>query len=125
MDTSLTLIKATGMSFIIFWSILFSEDHFYLEALPYVILSIIPVALCCVILICLTIAPFFWSKKETTSYREIYCTYFPFYTIALFGISIYALIASKFDNPVIAFTASAFLTLLKSWSWIIKPLKKK
>lgn len=123
MNTPLTLVKATGLSFVIFWGIILTEETFRLNTLPYIILSIIPVGICCTLTICLTVLPFYWSKNEGTTFKTVYNTYFPFYAIALFGICIYTHIRSNFQIFPVAFIAAAFFTLLKSWIWIISPIK--
>lgn len=123
MNTTLTVVKATGMSFMIFWIILFTEEIFHWNTMPYIFLSVIPIGLCCTLTICLTIAPFYWAKNSETDLNTVYSTYFPFYTIVLSGICISVLITSNFNTSSVAFITSAFFTLLKSWSWIIKPSK--
>ncbi len=125
MDTPLAILKATCMSFVIFWTILLTEERFIIDILPYMFLSVIPIALCCMLTICLTIAPFFWSKNENTSLKKVYNTYFPFYAIALFGICTYMLTTSNFKIFPVAFISSAFFTLLKSWHWLAQIPKTK
>lgn len=125
MDTPLTLLKSTGMSFLIFWGIILTEDRMPIDTAPYIFLSIIPIFLCCMTTICLTVAPFFWSKKKNSSLQEVYSTYFPFYAIVLFTMCVYGLIVSSFEIHILAFIASAFFTLLRSWSWLAHPSKTK
>ncbi|GEM_PF-3322698 len=123
MDTPSTLLKSTILSFVIFWSVILTEKEIPLDAIPYMFLSLIPIFLCCMFTICLTVAPFYWSKNEKTAFKTIYNNCFPFYAIALFGVCSLVLITSNFEMSIVAFTASAFFTLLKSWTWIIKPSK--
>ena len=125
MNTSLTILKATGLSFIIFWAIIFSEEKFMLDMFPYVFLSFIPIGFCCLIVICLTICPFFWAKNESKDSDTILKTYFPFYTIILFTLCSYGLITSNLNIFSVAFIISAFITLLKSWTWLAKSPKNK
>lgn len=122
MNIPLTIIKATGLSAIIFWSVIFTET-FESEMFLFVLLSVIPISICCALTICLTIAPFYWSKKEDTNLKSTYDRYFPFYAIVLFSLCAYAIIGSDFDVYIMAFITSAFFTALKSWSWIIEPEK--
>lgn len=123
MNIPLTIIKATGLSMFIFWVIILSKTTNEDLSL-FILLSIIPISICCALTICLTIAPFFWSKKESTSLETIYNNYFPFYAIALFGLCFFCVLGSNFDIYVLAFFTSAFVTSLKSWSWIIEPEKQ-
>lgn len=125
MNTPSTILKATGMSFVIFWAILLTEKGFQIDMLPFMILSSVPIALCCMLTICLTVAPFFWWKSELKSLTKVFETYFSFYAITLFGICSYALITSNFRISPVAFISSAFITLLKSWSWLIQTPKTK
>lgn len=123
MDIPITIIKATGLSSIIFWSIIFTEV-FNTDMFLFVIVSFIPIIICCALTIWLTIAPFFWLKKAGTNLKTIRNRYFPFYSIMLFALSAFASIGSEFDIYVMAFVISAFFTALKSWSWIIESDKK-
>lgn len=122
MNIPLTIIKATGFSAIIFWSIIFTKS-FDSDMLLFVLLSVIPISICCALTICLTIAPFYWSKKEGTDLKTINNRYFPFYAIVLFSLCAYGIIESDFNIYPLAFITSAFFTALKSWSWIIEPEK--
>ncbi|WP_396601765.1 hypothetical protein [Algibacter sp. R77976] len=119
-----TIVKASGLSAIIFWLII-SSKHFEPEMLLLVLLSMIPISICCALTICLTIAPFYWSKKEGTNLKNVRGRYFPYYAITLFSLCTFAIIGSEFDVYVMAFITSAFFTALKSWSWIIEPVKTK
>ncbi|MGC6430059.1 MAG: hypothetical protein ACON5F_03360 [Jejuia sp.] len=123
MDTPSTLLKSTALSFVIFWSIILTEIELPLDAIPYMFLSLIPIFLCCMFTICLTIAPFYWAKNEKTAFKTIYNNCFPFYAVALFGVCFLVILTSNFDTTIVAFISSAFFTLLKSWSWIIKSPK--
>lgn len=120
LNTSTTIIKATGLSGVIFWAIIFT-DYFNSEMFLFVLLSVIPVSICCSLTICLTIAPFYWLKQKHKSYKHIYKTYLPYYAIILFGLCIYLIVFSNFELFFIAFVTAAFFTTLKSWSWLIEP----
>ncbi|SFZ92712.1 hypothetical protein SAMN05428642_102911 [Flaviramulus basaltis] len=124
MNVPITIIKATGLSLIIFWTIAITED-FSLDMIPLVLLSVIPISICCSLTICLTIAPFFWSKKGKRNLETVYNSYFPFYAIALFGLCVFSTIESNFNTYGIAFNTSAFFTALKTWSWLAEPKKIK
>ena len=117
-----TIIRASGLAAIIFWAIIFTKE-FSSDMFVFVLLSMIPISICCSLTICLTIAPFFWSKKESTSINSIYNKYFPYYAITVFIICFYYCLASQFETYVVAFFTAAFFTLLKSWIWIIEPEK--
>lgn len=115
-----TILKATGLSAIIFWIILLSND-FELDMLPFLFLSLIPIFICNAIVILLTIAPFFWSKNDSTPPRNIFNMYFPFYAIVCLALSIYGLTHSHF---LISFCVAAFFSSLQSWVWITKSYEK-
>ncbi|PWH81795.1 hypothetical protein DIS18_14045 [Algibacter marinivivus] len=125
MNTPLTILKATGLSFIIFWAIIFSKEKFTLDMFPYVFLSLIPIGLCCLVVICLTICPFFWANNKSKNIDTVLKTYFPFYAIILFALCGYGFITSNLDTFSVAFISSAFFTLLKSWTWLAKSHKNK
>ncbi|GAB1857536.1 hypothetical protein MHTCC0001_23720 [Flavobacteriaceae bacterium MHTCC 0001] len=121
MDTPMTLVKASFTAFAIFWAILLTEKTLYgTNFAEVMLLSIIPVAICCAVTICLTIAPFFWVKNEKTEFKVYRKVYFPYYAITLATICTSMIVCSNFNIFMIAFTLSAFFTLLKSWGWIIK-----
>lgn len=124
MDIPTTIVKATGLSSIIFWSIIFTET-FNPDMFLFVIVSFIPISITCALTIYLTIAPFFLFKKSSTNLKTIRKMYFPFYSITLFGLCAFVSISSEFDIYVMAFIISAFFTALKSWYWIIEYDKKK
>ncbi|MFI1743637.1 hypothetical protein [Thalassobellus sediminis] len=120
MNISSTIMKASGLSMLLFWTITLSKPT-SVDVSLFILLSIIPISICCALTICLTIAPFFWSKKKSTTFKTIYKRYFPFYTIGLFSLCLYGIIESNFNIYALAFFASAFFTSLKSWNWLIKP----
>ncbi len=120
MNIPLTLVKATGLSAILFWAIIFTNKFNYIDTIPFVFLSLIPISICCALVICLTIAPFYWSKHEDTRYKTVYNTYFPFYAIIIFSLCLFGSIQADFDTHLTAFFASAFITTSKSWEWLAK-----
>ncbi|ULC59014.1 hypothetical protein MBM09_13995 [Flaviramulus sp. BrNp1-15] len=106
-------MKSTLLATIIFWLIIFTEN-FESDMIPFILLSIIPISICCAITITTTIVPFFWLQNEGTSNSKIFKTYFPFYAIVSFGLCFYGALESLFT---ISFFASAFFTTMQSWVW--------
>ena len=63
LNIPLTIIKATGLSMVTFWTIILSKTTE--EDLSFFILfSIIPIGICCTVTILMTIVQFFWVKKK-------------------------------------------------------------
>lgn len=118
MNISSTIMKATMLSTTIFWLVIFSED-FQEEMFPFVLISIIPISICCALTIFITIVPFFSciNKIEITN---IYKKYFPFYAIVIFCLCFYGIWESHFNVYPISFFVSAFFTCMQSWTWIVK-----
>ncbi|WP_158847646.1 hypothetical protein [Algibacter sp. L1A34] len=114
-----TILKATGLSTFIFWTIIFSQN-FELDMFPFILLSFIPIFICNTIVIALTIAPFFLSKNNKTTARDVFQKYFPYYAIISFSLCSYGLIQSKF---AICFFVAAFISSLQSWVWLIKDIE--
>lgn len=116
------IIKATGLATCVFWLILIAFEgleNFHLGSLGFIIISLLPIGLCCTISILVTIAPFFWFKKRETDNRAVFNTYFPFYAIASFGLCFYG---SLIKPNVICFFASAFITTMQTWIWLGKDI---
>ena len=118
-----TVIRAIGLSALIFWSIILTHS-FSLNILMFILPSLIPISICCILTIWGTIAPFFISRKRIENLETIYRKYFPFYSITIFGLCFFAILTSKFDVYALAFFTSAFFTALQSWNWIVKFNKK-
>lgn len=119
-----TLLKATGLSAILFWIIIIPNGY-NVNELPIILVSFIPIAIVSSITIVITILPFFLIEKKGVNPSVIYKKYFPYYSIIVFSISIYLIIKSDFEIFVIAFFTAAFFTLIQSWVWICKPGKKE
>lgn len=124
MNIPKTIMKATGLSTVIFWTIILTANY-SLDMLLFIPLSMIPISICCAITIYFTIAPFYWLKNEFTSLKTIHNSYFPFYAMTLFGLCIFGVLKSNFDVYALAFIGSAFFTALKSWSWLTELEKTK
>jgi hypothetical protein len=119
-NLGVAILKATLMTTIIFWLFVFYDD-FDLGMIPYILLSIIPISIICSLTILFTIMPFFWFLKNNTSKKIIFEKYFPFYSIMIFLLFLYAIVISRFQEYVIAFFMSAFFILIQSWIWLCKP----
>jgi hypothetical protein len=118
-NLSSTLLKAICLATGLFWILIISEDFNQISLL--ILISIIPITIVCSITIIVTITPFFWLAKENVSNHEIFKKYFPYYSIINFGISLYFIIDTNFENFICAFFITAFITLMQSWIWICKP----
>ncbi len=124
MNLPSNLAKSSVLAFVIFWVIIGSKDY-ESEVLPYVMLSYIPVFLCVLIVIIGTICPFFWSAKNTGfNNQNVFKTCFPYYAIVVFGICVFGISTSDFDNMAIAFFTSVFITTSQSWIWFAKEKTK-
>lgn len=122
MNTILTFLKATGISFTIFWSII-STKGIDFKMIPWTLVSLFPIAIIVTLVISITIIPFYAFNKETKSYREIYNTYFPYYSVVAFILCAYGIIKSEFEIDLVAFFSAAFITTCKSWQWLTNSTK--
>ncbi len=113
------IFKASLLATSIFWILDISSGN-YNHISPFIIFSIIPIAITCSILICITIMPFIWSEKADKNRREIFKKYFPYYSIINFTICCYFIIKSNFEKSTCTFFVTVFLTLTQSWLWICK-----
>ncbi|WP_282134367.1 hypothetical protein [Seonamhaeicola maritimus] len=117
MSIGKTIAKATLLSTCIFWFLIFCDD-LDLGMLPFVFLSMIPICLCCSLVIIFTIAPFFWiCNKEQNGTEIVFQWFFPFYAIACFCLCAYGF----WEAPdAVSFFTAAFFTSLQSWVWLAK-----
>ncbi|WP_346882836.1 hypothetical protein [uncultured Algibacter sp.] len=114
MDTLKIILKSIVLSTTIFWIIIISKD-FETDMLYLIPLSWIPISLCCLITICITVLPFFSFKPDKYTNKAVFKRYFPFYSIVCFGLCFYASYNSKFDIDLMSFLASAFFTTTYTW----------
>lgn len=121
MNISKTIIKATLLATCIFWFIIISKN-FEEIMLPLFFLSMIPISICCTIVLLFTIVPFFWLKKKTTTNKTIFEIFFPFYAITCFSL---CLCASLKEPSLLCFFASVFITTMQSWIWFGKEIAIK
>lgn len=111
------ILKATLFATSIFWLILMALKGFDINRSTFVVISLIPISICCAITICITIVPFFSFKKKGKNNRTIFNTYFPYYAIVSFSLCLYGSIKVP---DLICFFAAAFFTTLQSWVWFGK-----
>lgn len=111
------LKKSILLATCVFWLIAFTEEfNFYLILL--VFLSMIPIAICCSIVIIFTIVPFFLiSEGRKLNKKMVFKLYFPFYSLIAFTICIYGIANTNFALYSIAFFTSAFVITSQSWVW--------
>ncbi|MDG5492668.1 hypothetical protein [Psychroserpens sp. SPM9] len=120
MNVPSNLAKSCSLATIIFWAVIAIEPIEF-NALPFVILSVIPVFFCTSLVIVLTICPFFWTAKtKGANPVKVFKTWHPYYTIICFGISISVIVLADFESFIIAFFTSAFITTNQSWVWFAK-----
>ncbi|WP_299224863.1 hypothetical protein [uncultured Psychroserpens sp.] len=118
------LSKSCLLAALIFWLIIGSDD-FESDMIPFIFLSLIPIFVCVMIVILGTICPIFWIASSTTfNNKQIFKTYFPYYTILTFTICLFGIIISNFDIYMIAFFTSAYITTNQSWVWFTKEKHK-
>lgn len=123
MSILLNFCKSTLLASLVFWLIIFTE-HLEIEILIFIVISVIPVFVCCTITITLTIYPFFRWCDNNLDKEEVFKTYFPFYGIVHFSICIYIILMSNFEIYVVAFLAASFITTSQSWIWFTKNTSK-
>lgn len=117
MELLINFWKSTLLATIAFWSIIFS-DQFAWDMLPFVLISIIPIFVFCVITITLTIRPFFWvMKTEVFDKKAVFRTVFPYYSILCFAFCMWGIMISNNQIYFIAFFTSAFISTSQSWVW--------
>lgn len=119
MNIGNTLIKATGLATSIFWLILLPE-YPTVSIIISILLSLIPIFICCLLTIVFTVFPFFWFFEDTLGKKQVFKTYFPYYVILIFSICLFAINLFNYELFAIAFFASAFFTLLQTWVWYSK-----
>lgn len=119
MNIGQTALKATGVSAVLFWLFMTKEIDF--ETLVTLIpLSIIPIFLCCLLMLVSTICPIFWIEADRLNTQQIFSTYFPYYSIVVFIACCYLIAHTNFNDFALGFSSSAFFSLMYSWVWITK-----
>jgi len=111
-----TAIKATGLAASIFWFILLPEYQ-TVSIVIFMLLSLIPIFICCLFTIVFTVFPFFWFLEDSLDKKQIFKIYFPYYAILVFSISSFSIHIFNYQLFAIAFFTSAFFTLLQTWVW--------
>ena len=118
MKVSKTIFKSTLLATIIFWLIILCKERFYPFMILVIPLSMIPIGICCSVVILLTILPFFWNpEKSNKDNNTIFKKYFPFYSITSFSLCLYGFIKVE---EIYCFWVSAFFTSLQAWIWLTK-----
>lgn len=120
MNLLLNALKSTILATLIFWIIIIIHN-FQVQMLWLIIISSIPIFICCFLTIVLTICPFFrLFKTESLDEKSIFRTFFPFYSITYFGLCTCGMYMNNFEIYSIAFFTAAFITTSQSWIWFIK-----
>jgi hypothetical protein len=120
MNIPSNISKSTLLAMCVFWAINFTKD-FDLDFSPFVLLSIIPISICVTIVLLFTICPFFWIlKKKEESNSTLFKRCFPYYTIVVFGLCLFAAFASNFEFYYMNFLITAYVTTAQSWVWFAK-----
>lgn len=125
MNVPSNLAKSCLLASAIFWTIIGSHD-WESSMLLIAFLSLIPIFLVVTVVIIGSICTIFWVfEKKDFNKQQIFRTYFPYYTIIMFGICTFGIIVSNFDIYIIAFFTSAFITTSQSWVWFAKEKELK
>lgn len=112
--------RSTLLATAFFWTMNLCYE-FHPEMIPFMILSIVPIAICCTLTILVTICPFFFFFTNTdTTNRQTFETYFPYYSIVMCCLCMYGVISSGFNAIIINFFVTAYLTTCQSWLWFAK-----
>ena len=113
-------IKSTLLAASIFW--LFYIDHIYpSRIITYVLISFLPIFICCLMTIAASIYPFFFIGGTSKIARQkTFTIYFPYYVMIAFSFSGVLLISTRFDPFILSFITSAFITTSQSWVWFAK-----
>ena len=117
MNISSNIFKSSVLAWIIFWLIITSEG-LNPDAIPFMVVSIIPITIIVTFVILISIATFFWLSSSPKI--KVFKTYYPYCSVVAFSICTYGIISSDFNLITIAFFASAFITTSQSWGWFAK-----
>lgn len=122
MNTLKNICNSTLLATTVFWMIL-GSDQFNLDDISFVLLSMIPIFICCAVTISFTICPLFsWFVSEHFDRKQVFKTFFPVYNIVVFEICVALIVACRFENFSIAFSAAAFVSTSQSWIWMTKDI---
>ncbi|MEL0456933.1 hypothetical protein WJN01_11900 [Flavobacteriaceae bacterium SZ-1-7] len=111
------------MATIIFWVVILSKNfHENIDIALYILVSMVPISICCTATILFTIAPFFWLENNNKTKRDVFKKWFPFYAILSFGLCFYGSISTP---EIICFFSAAYFTSLQSWVWFASEKKLK
>ena len=120
MNLLTNICKSTILATVVFW-ILLGSDRFEAFMFALIPLSMIPIFFCCAITISLTISPlFWWFESSKFDKKQVFETFFPFYSIAAFGLCVALIDSFDFESYSIAFATSAFVSTSQSWIWMAK-----
>ena len=121
MNLLTNICKSTILATAVFWIILIAH-FFYVEMIPFVPLSMIPIFFCCAITISLTISPlFWWFESSKLDKKQVFETFFPAYSIVAFGLCVALIVSFDFESYSIAFATSALISTSQSWIfWMLK-----
>lgn len=112
--------KSAILATCIFWVIILTND-FDWDFVPFIFLSVIPIYICCSLTILITICPIFWFiENNDFSKQRIFKTYFPIYTILIFGFCAYGIYKSSSEIFILSFYISVYITTAQSWVWFAK-----
>lgn len=118
-----TSLKATGLATTLIWVLNVSRSNFNINAVPFVLLTIIPIWIVCYISILTTIYPFRLYNRKNRTDKQLFNRYFPYYSICVFFGCVVACMYSNFDKIIINFFSTVFFTATTSWVWYFKKVK--
>lgn len=114
-----TSLKSTALATFLIWFLTIGKWNFF-DAIPFIVLSIIPIWLVCYLSILTTIVPFYQFEKNRFTNQQIFNKYFPYYTIVCFGICTTFLFFTYYNITSVYFFTTVFLTASMSWIWLFK-----
>lgn len=120
MSIGKTSLKATIVATSIFNTLILSKDG--LEGETFIILIVSFVVLFCIsiVVIILTIHPFYYlQESKGTSKKQIFNTYFPYYSMLLF-LLLFApdIYKNNIDEYTLIISTTTFFTAMFTWVWL-------
>ena len=120
MNVPSNIAKSCLLAFVVFWTVIATEE-LRASFIPIIFLSAIPIALCVLTTIMVTICPIFWiAASPSFTTKAIFKTYFPYYSMLSFGLCFYGAYTVGFSVYPTAFFISAYVTTCQSWVWFTK-----
>ena len=120
MNALLNICKSTLLACLIFWTLLLSEQRFNFNVLILIAMSLIPIFICCYIIIKLTIQPYFIYGQKIKKNAQTYRHYFSLYALCCFCLCVLGVLMTGSNAITTIFFITAYLTTCQSWVWFFK-----